>query len=73
MIKIELYTTNFHFEAYADTPARAKKVLLDGLLRHAEQYGLEKDWWHKYEDEIYMKQIEIGQAYRDNEILKEKA
>ena len=67
---------NFQFEAYAENETLAKEHLKKGLKNHAKQYGLLNNWWHEYQGDIYVIQIEIGSpsfnsCYRDNHLISE--
>ena len=70
MIKAQLDTSHFHFEAYGVKPKQAFDALLAGFERHAEQYGLDEGWWRDSIGDIYVTNIELNCAYRDNELLK---
>lgn len=73
MIKARLNTTNFCFEAYGSTIEEARATLVTGLRNHAKQYGIGSDWWHEWEDSIYMTPIQLNQAYRDDEKIRKPA
>ena len=67
---------NFQFEAYAENETLAKEHLKKGLKNHAKQYGLLNNWWHEYQGDIYVIQIQIGSpslnsCYRDNHLISE--
>jgi hypothetical protein len=74
--KAKLDSWNFQFEAYAETEILAKEHLKKGLRNHAKQYGLSKDWWHEYQEDIYAIEIKLGtpsfnSCYRDNSPILE--
>lgn len=77
MYKAIFDSWNFQFEAYAGTEALAREHLKLGLANHAKQYGLEKDWWHDYQGDIYTIEIKLGtpsfnSCYRDNHLITTK-
>jgi hypothetical protein len=59
-----LETQNFNFTAYDATEEGALFALEQALKVHAEQYGLETDWWVIYEDSVYVHEVALGHAYR---------
>jgi len=69
MFKAELQTSNFTFEAYGKTAEYARHALTAGLVDHAEQYGIEPDWWRQWECDIQTTRLELQVAYRDNELI----
>jgi len=73
MIQAKLQTTNFEFVAFGQTVNHAKNALVRGLLNHADQYGLESDWFADYEGDIQIIHFKPNHAYRDNELIKGKA
>jgi hypothetical protein len=62
-----LDTRHFSFEAYGLHPTAALVALKDTLDKHAEQYGLDVDWYAP--DEIGLQVRLIGRGYRDGEPL----
>jgi len=69
MFKAELQTSNFTFEAYGKTAEYARHALTAGLVDHAEQYGIEPDWWRQWECDIQTTRLKLQVAYRDNELI----
>lgn len=67
MYKANFESSRFSFEAYGETEKVAIASLKLGLVRHAKQYGIEPDWWVKYEGDINTIEIECGSCYRDYE------
>lgn len=65
--KAALETANFSFEAYGTDQESAQKVLIDGLHRHAAQYGLAVDWYCG--DDIACMPKQLSKVYRDGEVL----
>ena len=61
---------NFSFEAYGNSKDQAIDSIKKGLDIHTKQYDLDHDWWHKWQEDIYVIHVKVGQAYRDNELLK---
>jgi len=57
----------FEITAYGPTDKEAIAALKKGLTHHAKQYGIEADWWHDYEGDIYVIEIKMGECYRDKE------
>jgi hypothetical protein len=60
---------NFSFDAIGKTKQDAISALTAGLNAHAEQYGLDKDWVD-VDEEIYVRQIQFGAAYRDRDLIR---
>lgn len=69
MYKSLFQSTHFSFEAYGETEKVAIASLKLGLTNHAKQYGIESDWWHECEGDIYTVEIHCGSCYRDNDII----
>lgn len=55
---------NFSFDAIALTKDKAEKIVKATLKKHGQQYGLPGDW-HKGNVEIFTREIELEQGYRD--------
>jgi hypothetical protein len=72
MIRAQLTTSNFTFEAYGQTTSHARNALVRGLEQHATQYNLPADWWKDFGCDIAITWIQLNTAYRDNEVLKSK-
>jgi hypothetical protein len=70
MIKATYDSTNFSFTAYGRTNAQAIDALKSGLVQHARDYGLDDNWWQRYECDITTERIEFNKAYRDHELIK---
>jgi len=70
--KARMDTEHFTFEAYGDTKFAARRALVGGLLRHAEEYRIPDIWWSHYRDDIQFTQITAGVAYRDGEELRKR-
>lgn len=61
---------NFSFEAYGPTRDAATDALIDGLVKHAEQYHLSPDWYCRYlDDSVVVAELVVGRCYRDRELL----
>lgn len=60
-------STNFSFEAYGETELKARKALISGLKRHAEQYNCEPDWYCR--EDIWAYEVTAGSVLRDCEEL----
>lgn len=61
---------NFCFEAYAETEAKARAILIAGLTEHGNQYNLESDWYlYQGWDDIQVTDYVLGKAYRDRDIV----
>ena len=67
IIRATLETRKFYFEAYAENEEQACAALIEGLDRHAAAYNLSADWFSA--DEIECREFELGNAYRDTEII----
>jgi hypothetical protein len=64
-------TRSFAFEAFAETDQGAIFALNEGLEKHARQYRLVVgDFIRAVEDDITVRPIVIGCAYRDREPLR---
>lgn len=64
----ELDTRNFHFEGFGPTEYAARRALHTALSEHASQHGLDllsRGWY--FPDDCRVREIEIGQGYRDRE------
>lgn len=70
MILAKLQTSNFEFCAYGTTTTHAINALIQGLIQHGKQYGLDEDWFEPYKGEIFTLYIKLNCAYRDNEKIK---
>jgi len=62
-------TSNFHFEAFGTTAAETRCTLIETLEAHAKDYQLERDWWKRWEGDVYTMPITLGKGYRDNQQL----
>lgn len=65
--RASLSTRNFDFEALGSDMADAHDALLAGLIAHAREYRLSADWFAEYVDDIAVREIRLGVAYRDRE------
>lgn len=66
--KAELETRNFSFEAYGETDQAAIYAMNEGLEKHAIQLRIVVgDFIRSVEDDIIVRQIDLGRAYRDRE------
>lgn len=57
-----LDTQNFNFTAYGSSNNEAMLAIKQGLATHAEQYGLDFDWY--FEEDIIYQEVALGHAYR---------
>jgi hypothetical protein len=64
----EYTSRNFYFDAFGATKALAIEALRGGLSDHGRQYRLEADWYHV--DDIAVREVEMGEAYRDCQKIK---
>lgn len=69
--RASLDTRHFSFEAFAPTRGEAQLALEAGFVKHAAAYRLALDWWYEDKDGIELNQIELGEAYRDRQLLLE--
>ena len=61
---------NFSFEAYSQDATNAKFNVLAGLIKHAEQYKCEPDWFMIGDsDGIEVDEYELNTCYRDRSKL----
>lgn len=58
---------NFDFEAFDKSEEMARALVMKGLVNHAKEYKLNPDWWDV--EGIECDSYELGQSYRDREIL----
>lgn len=71
MHRATFISTNFTFEAFGKTKDEAISCLEIGLTRHAKQYDLDPDWWKEFGGDLYTIEINLGNCYRDNELIKQ--
>jgi hypothetical protein len=64
-----LETRHFSFEAYGTTDEEARNALIAALRKHGGQRQIALDWWEDFADSINYREIELGRAYRDRELL----
>ncbi|MHB1630616.1 MAG: hypothetical protein ACYCQL_00040 [Acidithiobacillus sp.] len=64
-----LETSHFSFLATGDTAVQAESALAKGLEKHAAQYGISKNWWLEYSDDIHVDECPAGGCFRDMELL----
>ena len=62
-------TPRFQFHAYGSTRDEAYLALREVLEAHRKQYDLSIDWAHDWETEGYTFPVELGQGFRDSELL----
>lgn len=58
-------STHFTFMVVADSEKSAKKYMRKGLVKHAEQYGIEPDWFEPLDDDIIVVVVPMNTAVRD--------
>lgn len=68
--RARLETPNFTFEAFGRDMASARRALGQGLIRHAQQYGLDPDWWRGRGFVPKITYVRGSAAYRDGELLR---
>lgn len=71
--KAEFETWKFSFHAYGNTKEKALQALKQGLDAHAFDYDIELEWWHNYEGDINVNEIQLNACYRDHDLIKEVA
>lgn len=64
-----LETLCYQFDAYGETPAKARKALYRGLVKHGQQAQLSLRWYDDFRDSIVVNQVEFGDCLRDNQLL----
>ena len=75
MWRARLVTPNFTFEAFEAFGidiASVRRALVRGLIRHAQQYGLEPGRWHDSADRAEISFVRAGAAYCDGELIRER-
>jgi hypothetical protein len=65
--RASLETRNFDFEAYGPTANAAKSSLIQALYRHGRQYKIDEAWFAQDLDDITVREIAMGAAYRDRD------
>ena len=60
---------NFQFTAFGKTEAKAIMALKLGLIQHSRDYGIDRDWWKEYANDIYTIEVGLDGCYRDNEAI----
>jgi hypothetical protein len=60
---------NFQFTAFGKTEAKAIMTLKLGLIQHSRDYGIDRDWWKEYVNDIYTIEVGFDGCYRDNEAI----
>lgn len=65
---VYLATKTFEFEGFGETEYAARRALHTALTVHAEQRDLVGYPWY-FPDDCRVREIEIGQGYRDREPL----
>jgi hypothetical protein len=66
-----LSTSNFEFEAYGDSEAEALAALDTSFDEHCRQHRISAEGFRReFAEDIAVRQIELGRAYRDRELLK---
>ena len=70
MCRASLETRNFVFEAYGFDDEGARETLIAALKKHAIRSKMTPDWWEAFADGIQYRDVELGKAYRDGELLK---
>jgi hypothetical protein len=63
---------NFSFKAVGSSEQLAMLALTKGLRIHADQYGLEPEWFEEWAD-IQVSALTLGEVYRDGSQMKEIA
>lgn len=67
-----LETNHFSFDAFGATAEDARATLGKGLAAHAEQMQLPEDWYVDYLDDIAVREVRLGHAYRDRTLITEQ-
>ena len=58
-------TTHFDFMVVADSEKSAKEYMRKGLVKHAEQYGIEPDWFEPFDENVIVIVVPMNTAMRD--------
>ena len=61
----ELETQNFTFRAYGATPCEARRLLFEGLKKHATQHGLPDTWAGVWIESAVNFEARLGGTLRD--------
>ena len=72
MWRARLVTPNFTFEAFGIDIASARRALGRGLVRHAQQYGLDPGRWHDSADRTEIGFVRDSAAYCDGDLIRER-
>ena len=72
MWRARLVTPNFTFEAFGIDIASARRALGRGLVRHAQQYGLDPGRWHDSADRAEISFVRDGAAYCGRDLIRER-
>lgn len=71
--RADFESRHFSFHAYGSTKEKAIQALKEGLDAHGSGYGTESNWWHNYESDINITEIQLNACYRDYDLIKEIA
>lgn len=71
LVRCELETRNFAFEAFGRTEAEAKSKMERGLAKHCQQFEIGfAQFREDYPEELYvLREVRAGEFYRDREAL----
>jgi hypothetical protein len=58
-------SSNFSFDAFGETREEALAALKAGLRVHGLRCGIPSHWWEEYADDIVVREVRTGHAYRD--------
>ena len=64
----EYESRSFDFLAVDDTQAGARESLRSGLVRHADAYGLDRDWFDIEDANVYA--VPAGECLRDGSVIR---
>lgn len=55
----------FTFEAFGETKAKAERLLIAAMTKHAKEYDLPRYWYADMDRSVV--EVKLGSAYRDGE------
>lgn len=64
-----LETRHFSFDVVADTALHARATLLKALMIHGKQLKLRANWYEDLIVDISVREMMMGQAYRDRTVI----
>lgn len=63
--RVSLETSHFTFEAFAETPEQARRLLRRAVVKHCSQTGADRAYMLDGEADWQVDTLTLGTAYRD--------